>query len=155
VALISAMLSGMAILIRARLVHRAELWPCVVQLASLSSPGLTGRSIREGDRQCSATGSTCFASRPNGTIYVGVTGNLVRRVAEHRQGGVPGFTDRYGVKRLVWYETHDSIEAAIRREKRLKKWPRAWTLIESANPDWRDLWAEVTGGAGWPGQAGP
>ena len=98
-----------------------------------------------------------LASRPNGTIYVGVTGNLVRRVAEHRQGGVPGFTDRYGVKRLVWYETHDSIEAAIRREKRLKKWPRAWKvpLIESANPAWRDLWAEITGGAGWPGQAGP
>jgi putative endonuclease len=98
-----------------------------------------------------------LASRPNGTIYVGVTGNLVRRVAEHRQGGVPGFTDRYGVKRLVWYETHDSIEAAIRREKRLKKWPGAWKvpLIESANPAWRDLWAEITGGAGWPGQAGP
>jgi putative endonuclease len=61
------------------------------------------------------------------------------------------------VKRLLWDETHDSIEAAIRREKRLKKWPRAWkvALIESANPAWRDLWAEITGCAGWPGQAGP
>jgi putative endonuclease len=69
-------------------------------------------------------------------------------VAEHREGVVPGFTERYGVTRLVWFETHDSIEAAIRRE-----WPRAWkvALIESANPEWRDLWAEVTGS---PGRAG-
>jgi putative endonuclease len=88
-----------------------------------------------------------LASRPEGTLYVGVTSDLVRRVAEHREGVVPGFTERYGVKRLVWYETHDSIEAAIRREKRLKKWPRAWkvALIESANPKWRDLWDDVTG----------
>jgi putative endonuclease len=86
-----------------------------------------------------------------------VTSDLVRRVAEHREGAVPGFTERYGVKRLVWYETHDSIEAAIRREKRLKKWPRAWkvALIEAANPEWRDLWAEVTGWTGSPGRAGP
>jgi putative endonuclease len=88
-----------------------------------------------------------LASRPNGALYVGVTSDLVRRLAEHRAGVVPGFTRRYGVTRLVWYETHDSIEAAIRREKRLKKWPRAWklALIERANPDWRDLWAELTG----------
>jgi len=88
-----------------------------------------------------------LASRPKGTLYVGVTSNLVRRVAEHREGAVPGFTQKYSVKRLVWYETHDSIEAAIRREKRLKKWPRAWKvgLIEAANPEWRDLWAEITG----------
>jgi putative endonuclease len=88
-----------------------------------------------------------LASGHNGTLYVGVTSDLVRRVAEHREGALPGFTERYGVKRLVWYETHDSIEAAIRRERRLKKWPRAWkvALIESANPDWRDLWAEITG----------
>jgi putative endonuclease len=98
-----------------------------------------------------------LASRPDGTLYVGVTSDLVRRVAEHREGVLPGFTERYGVKRLVWYETHDSIEAAIRREKRLKKWPRAWkvALIESANPKWRDLWDDVTGQGGWPGRAGP
>ena len=98
-----------------------------------------------------------LASRPDGTLYVGVPSNLVRRVAEHREGVVPSFTERYGVKRLVWYETHDSIEAAIRREKRLKKWPRAWkvALIESANPKWRDLWDDVTGQGGWPGRAGP
>jgi putative endonuclease len=98
-----------------------------------------------------------LASRPKGTLYVGVTNDLVRRVAEHRQSVVPGFIERYGVTRLVWFETHDLIEAAIRREKRLKKWPRAWkvALIESENPEWQDLWAEVTGCAGWPGQAGP
>jgi len=87
-----------------------------------------------------------LASRRGGTLYVGMTSDLVRRVAEHREGAIPGFTERYGVKRLVWYEAHDSIEAAIRREKRLKKWPRAWkvALIEKANPQWQDLWAEIT-----------
>ena len=87
-----------------------------------------------------------LASGPNGTLYVGVTNDLVRRVAEHREGVAPGFTQKYGVKRLVWYEAHDSIEAAIRREKRLKKWPRAWevALIEKANPQWQDLWTEIT-----------
>jgi len=87
-----------------------------------------------------------LASRHNGTLYVGVTSDVVRRVAEHREGATPGFTERYGVKRLVWYEAHDSIEAAIRREKRLKKWPRAWkvALIEETNPQWQDLWAEIT-----------
>ena len=80
-------------------------------------------------------------------------GDLVRRVAEHRDSAVPGFTVKYGVTRLVWFETHDAIEAAIRREKRLKRWRRAWkvVLIQSANPEWRDLWAELTGS---PGQAG-
>jgi putative endonuclease len=87
-----------------------------------------------------------LASRQGGTLYVGVTSDLVRRVAEHREDAVAGFTQRYGVKQLVRYEAHDSIEAAIRREKRLKKWPRAWkvALIETANPQWRDLWAEIT-----------
>jgi putative endonuclease len=94
-----------------------------------------------------------LASRRNGTLYVGVTRDLVRRVAEHRERVVPGFTAKYGVTRLVWFETEDAIEASIRREKRLKKWPRAWqvALIGRANLKRRDLWAEVTGA---PGQAG-
>ena len=98
-----------------------------------------------------------LASGPNGTLYVGVTNDLVRRVAEHREGVAPGFTHKYGVKRLVWYEAHDSIEAAIRREKRLKKWPREWkvALIERANPLWSDLWLRIIESPGWPGQAGP
>jgi putative endonuclease len=87
-----------------------------------------------------------LASRQDGTLYVGVTGDLVRRVAEHREGAIAGFTQKYGVKRLVWFEAHDSIEAAIRREKRLKKWPRAWkvALIETENPRWQDRWPEIT-----------
>ncbi len=86
-----------------------------------------------------------LASRRNGTLYVGVTTNLVRRVVEHRERMVPGFTSKHGVKRLVWFETHESVEAAIRREKRLKEWQRAWKigLIEKSNPEWRDLWSEI------------
>jgi putative endonuclease len=82
-----------------------------------------------------------LASRRNGTLYVGVTSNLPKRLWEHREGIVEGFTKEYGVKTLVWYEMHDNAEAAITREKRLKKWNRAWKLrlIEEVNPDWRDL----------------
>jgi putative endonuclease len=82
-----------------------------------------------------------LASRRNGTLYIGVTSNLPRRIWEHRQGVVEGFTKRYGVKSLVWYEMHDNPEAAITREKRLKKWNRDWKLamIERVNPEWRDL----------------
>lgn len=88
-----------------------------------------------------------LASRPNGTLYVGVTNDLVRRVQEHREGLVPGFTKRYGVKLLVFYETHSDINEAILREKRIKRWRRKWklALIESRNPQWRDLWVELTG----------
>jgi putative endonuclease len=87
-----------------------------------------------------------LASRPGGTLYVGVTNDLVRRIFEHRQGLVPGFTKRYGVKRLVYYEQHDSALAAIQREKNIKHWPREWKidLIISMNPDWRDLYDEIT-----------
>ena len=87
-----------------------------------------------------------LASRPNGTLYVGVTNALVRRVQEHREGLVPGFTKRYGVKLLVYYETHADITAAILREKRIKRWQRQWklNLIEQQNPQWRDLWDELT-----------
>ncbi len=83
-----------------------------------------------------------LASRPHGTLYVGVTNDLLRRVWEHRNAEVPGFTKRYRVHRLVWFEAHDSIEAAIRREKRLKRYRRAWkiALIEAMNPGWRDLY---------------
>ena len=85
-------------------------------------------------------------NKRNGTVYIGVTGDLVRRTWQHRTGAVPGFTKRYGLKRLVWYELHDSIEAAIQREKTMKSWPRQWKLnvIEERNPRWRDLWNEIT-----------
>ncbi len=87
-----------------------------------------------------------LASRPNGTTYIGVTSNLVQRVWQHRNDLVGGFTRQYGVHRLVWYEPHPSMEAAITRERRLKKWRRAWkiNLIEKANPSWRDLYPEIT-----------
>ena len=82
-----------------------------------------------------------MASRRRGTLYVGVTSNLVKRAWEHREGVADGFTKQYGVKRLVWYELHDNAEAAITREKQLKEWRRAWKLdlIEARNPWWRDL----------------
>lgn len=82
-----------------------------------------------------------MASGERGTLYVGVTGNLRLRVWEHRDGVVDGFTKRYGVKRLVWFEFHADFALAIAREKQLKKWKRAWKLelIESGNPEWRDL----------------
>jgi len=82
-----------------------------------------------------------LASHRNGTLYVGVTNDLARRVEEHRSGAVPGFTAKHGVKRLVWYEPHDDVLAAIEREKALKKWRRVWkiALIEDANPEWNDL----------------
>ena len=82
-----------------------------------------------------------LAFRRNGTLYVGVTSDLIARLHQHRQGAVPGFTREYGVKLLMWFEMHATMEAAIQREKRIKKWNRAWKLelIEAANPDWRDL----------------
>lgn len=83
-----------------------------------------------------------LASGRNGTLYVVVTTDLLRRVHEHRTGEVPGFTSQYGVTRLVWYEEHASVVEAIAREKRLKRWRRAWklALIETGNPQWLDLW---------------
>jgi putative endonuclease len=87
-----------------------------------------------------------LTSRPGGTLYVGVTNNLVRRTFEHREQLLPGFTKRYGVKRLVYYEQHDTAMAAIQREKNIKHWPREWKidLIVSFNPNWRDLYDEIT-----------
>ena len=86
-----------------------------------------------------------MASRKHGTLYVGVTNNLIRRVYEHREGLAESFTKRYGVKMLVHVEAFDWIEEAIRREKALKKWPRHWklALIERENPEWRDLYADL------------
>ena len=86
-----------------------------------------------------------LASKPRGTLYVGVTSDLVKRGWEHRNGVVDGFTKRYGVHRLVYFEQADSMTAAIEREKQLKRYRRAWKieLIENANPEWRDLWPEL------------
>ena len=83
-----------------------------------------------------------LASRRNGTLYIGVTNDLVRRVWEHRDGLVPGFTKKYDVKMLVYFERFNNIGLAIHRETRLKKWNRKWKLelIESMNPEWRDLY---------------
>ena len=87
-----------------------------------------------------------MASAPNGTLYVGVTNNLVRRVFEHREGLVAGFTKRYGVTSLVYYEQHDTAYAAIQREKNIKHWSRQWKidLIRGMNPNWRDLYSDIT-----------
>jgi putative endonuclease len=86
-----------------------------------------------------------LASRKQGTLYLGVTNDLVRRTAQHQGGVLPGFTKRYSVNRLVWYETYDAPREAITREKEIKKWRRAWkiALIEKENPDWRDLFPEI------------
>jgi len=83
-----------------------------------------------------------LASKRNGTLYVGVTSDLVKRVWQHRNNVVEGFTSRYGVHRLVYFEMYDDMEQAILREKRIKKWNRAWKieLIERHNPEWKDLW---------------
>ncbi len=86
-----------------------------------------------------------LASKPHGTLYVGVTSDLSRRVGEHRRGDVEGFTKEHGVKRLVYFEAHDGIIDAIAREKQLKRWKRLWKirLIEEANPMWRDLTDQI------------
>jgi putative endonuclease len=85
------------------------------------------------------------ASQRNGTLYIGSTDDLLRRVAEHRAGQIEGFTARHGIADLVWFEVHDTREGAFTRERRLKKWNRPWKLdlIEQSNPDWRDLFDEV------------
>ena len=83
-----------------------------------------------------------LASRRNGTLYLGVTRDLVRRVYEHKQKAVPSFTSRYNITRLVWFEVYDDPTSAISREKELKKWKRSWKiqLIEAQNPRWEDLY---------------
>jgi putative endonuclease len=86
-----------------------------------------------------------LASKRNGTLYIGVTSNLIRRAWEHRNGVAEGFTKRYGVHRLVYHEQAPDMACAITREKQLKKWRRAWKikLIEQSNPEWIDLWSSV------------
>ena len=86
-----------------------------------------------------------LASKRNGTLYAGVTRDLVRRVWEHRNDVAGGFTRRYRVHRLVWFELHEDMTAAITRERQLKEWKRAWKLrlIEEANREWRDLWEDI------------
>ena len=88
-----------------------------------------------------------LANRIGGTLYIGVTNDLIRRIAEHKLKTAEGFTKRHDVSRLVYFEQFDQIEQAIHREKRLKKWPRAWkmSLIEKDNPDWNDLYPEIAG----------
>ena len=83
-----------------------------------------------------------LASKRNGTLYVGVTSDLLKRVWEHKDNVVEGFTRRYGVHILVWFEMHETMESAITREKAIKEWKRAWKLkmIEKTNPEWRDLY---------------
>ena len=86
-----------------------------------------------------------LASQRNGTLYVGVTSNLIKRVWEHKHGVVKGFTKKYSVHMLVYYELYGDMERAITREKRLKRWNRAWKLrlIEQENPDWKDLYESI------------
>jgi putative endonuclease len=87
-----------------------------------------------------------LTNKPRGTLYVGVTNDLIRRVYQHREGTIAGFTKRYGLKQLVYFEKYDSPTLAIQREKNLKHWSRFWKLdlINSSNPQWRDLYSDIT-----------
>ena len=86
-----------------------------------------------------------LCSKPRGTLYVGVTSNLIKRIWEHKNGIVSGFTKNYNVHQLAYYELHETMDAAILREKQLKKWNRAWKirLIEESNPQWNDMYYEL------------
>ena len=86
-----------------------------------------------------------LASKRNGTLYTGVTSDLVKRIWEHKEDLVPGFTKRYQVHNLVWFEMHETMNAAITREKQIKKWNREWKTrrITEANPDWKDLYFDL------------
>jgi len=88
-----------------------------------------------------------MASQRNGTLYIGVTSDLIKRTWQHRTHAAEGFTKKYSVDLLVWFEQHETMEIAIAREKTIKKWNRAWKLklIEKSNPNWLDLWAVITG----------
>jgi putative endonuclease len=88
-----------------------------------------------------------LCKEPYGTLYVGVTNDLLRRVTEHREGLAPGFTKRYAIRRLVYFEAHDDYHEALSREKRLKRWLRKWkyALVERENPLWEDLYPRLLG----------
>jgi putative endonuclease len=88
-----------------------------------------------------------LASKPYGTLYAGVTSDLIQRVWQHREKFVKGFTTQYSVSQLVWYEIHEDIMEAIKREKQIKEWKRVWKidLIQQANPHWRDLFDDIVG----------
>jgi putative endonuclease len=87
-----------------------------------------------------------LTSQPHGTLYVGSTSDLIRRVREHKVKAIPGFTAKYGVDRLVWFEEHESLAAAAQRERRIKEWKRSWKieLIEKDNPHWIDLYPSLS-----------
>ena len=91
-----------------------------------------------------------LCSGRNGTLYIGVTSDLIKRIYEHKNNFVDGFTKKYGVHSLVWYEFHDTVEMAIQREKQIKKWERSWKLrlIEENNPEWKDLYDDLLEGPG-------
>ena len=117
---------------------------------TLSRPAKAGRpdgpSLVRTERSMSKTYFVyILASQRNGTLYIGVTNDLGRRVWEHREGLIPGFTRKYAVKMLVYYEQFDDIGFAIHRETRLKKWKRRWKLelIETVNPEWHDLYERL------------
>jgi putative endonuclease len=86
-----------------------------------------------------------LANERNGTLYVGVTSNLVKRIWEHKEKLADGFTKKYTINQLVWYEVHETMESAISREKAIKEWKRLWKLrlIEEANPEWTDLYDQI------------
>lgn len=86
-----------------------------------------------------------LASKKNGVLYIGVTSNLVKRIWQHKNNEVKGFTKKYHIHNLVWFEIHETMESAISRERKLKKWRRDWkiTLIEKGNPEWIDLYSNI------------
>ena len=86
-----------------------------------------------------------MANKRNGTLYLGVTSDLLQRCHQHREGLIDGFSKRYGCKLLVWFESHDDLQEARYRELQMKKWKRDWKirLIQESNPDWRDLWSDI------------
>ena len=86
-----------------------------------------------------------LANKRNGTLYVGVTSDLIKRIWQHKNNVVKGFTERYSIHQLVWYELHETMESAIRKEKMLKNWKRVWKLelIERSNPNWHDLYGTI------------
>ena len=88
-----------------------------------------------------------LASERNGTLYVGVTSDLVKRIYEHKRDLADGFTKKYGIKMLVWFEMTNNISVAITREKQIKKWNRLWKLrlVDQSNPEWRDLYSDIVG----------